>query len=264
MRYTFLFLIHILVSCSLPKRSPSNKTGSSDLLKQHTYLVFHKSKQGEFFGAGFFLRKGKDLFFMTANHIAAMPVDSVKILLDRFTNSTYTISITEGHSKDLKKSFGEYDLYLKKINNELINKVNVVNRFVPDYKNFDFSKVKKIVYYGFPTTKNEQPNDFKVTFPEYIKSEDTIIGNYNHARFSPTFNTYDSVNYMTKSINGTYSGEGDSGAPVFFEVNKQYYFGGMCTAGVGALRVTYILRPDRLLDSLTKFSKFPNNDLSDK
>lgn len=264
MRYATLFLGLIFLSCTSVKHSTSNTLDNADLLKQYTYLVFHKSEQGELFGAGFFLRNGKNLFFVTANHIAATPVDSVKILLDRLTNSTYTISIADGHGKDLKTNFGEYDLYFQKVSREIINKVNTVNRFIPDYKHFDFSKAKKVTYYGFPETNNEPRYDFKTTFPELVKSEDTIIGAYNYVRFSPTYNKYDSVNYMTKSINGTYSGGGDSGAPVFLKVNNQYYFGGMCTAGVGSLKVAYVLRPDKLLDSLNRFSKSQSNVLSNE
>lgn len=255
MRYTILFLFLFFVSCASLNRSTLRTKINDSFLKQHTYLVFNKSGQRVLFGAGFFIKDKRDLFFVTANHVAAIPADSVTILLSKETKKTYTISILEGHGKGLDKFFGEHDVYFKKVNNKIVGRVNTVNTFMPDYKHFDFSKIKNIIYYGFPETNNESRYDFKTTFPELVISEDTIIGNYSYVRYSPTFNKYDSVNYMTKSINGTYSGEGDSGAPVFFVLNKRYYFGGMCTAGVGSLKVAYILRPDKLIDSLAKFNR---------
>lgn len=255
MRYLTLFLLIIFVSCASLNHSAISKEKINFFLKRHTYLIFHKSSRDEVVAAGFFIKNKSDLFFVTANHVATIPVDSLTILLDKSTNSTYTIGISDGHGKNINTIFGEYDLYFKKVNSKIVGEVNTVNKFIPDFKYFDFTKMKKIVYFGFPKTNNEPLNDFKTTFPELVKSEDTIIGNYNYFRFSPTFNKYDSVNFITKSINGTYSGEGDSGSPVFFVFNNQYYFGGMCTGGNGTLKVAYILRPDKLLDSLIKFSR---------
>jgi hypothetical protein len=254
MRYMILLWVLTLVSCKTPNSLTLTTKNVENLLKQHTYLVYHKSVEGELVGAGFFFEQNKKLYFITANHIATTPVDSVKILIDNLINSTITISITDGHGKDLKTNFGEYDLYIKEVNKDIIKKVNLINKFMPNFKYFDFSKVKNIIYFGFLVTTNEK-YDLVTTFPALVKSEDTIIGSYNYYRFSQSFNKYDSVNYMTKSINGTYSGEGDSGAPVFFNVKNKYYFGGMCTAGSGTLKVAYMLRPDKLIDSLKKFSK---------
>jgi hypothetical protein len=221
----------------------------------YTYLVFHNSQKDSFIGAGFFIKHNQKLFFITANHIAAKPVDSVNILINKSTNRVYPISIEDGQKVELKTNFAEYDLYIKNVSYDLLREVNLINKFIPDYKKFDFDKVKQIVYYGFPKTDNEPVFDFKTTYPTLIKSEDTIVGTYSYIRYNPTLNKHDTINYITKSTNGSYSGEGDSGAPVFFKTDNRYFFGGMCTAGVDNLHIAYIVRPEKLLDSLHRFSK---------
>jgi len=184
-----------------------------------------------------------------------MPVDSINIVIDQPTNKIYPISIEDVQKKELKTNFAEYDLYIKKVNRSLLGKVNSINKFIPNYKRFDFITVKHVVYFGFPKVENEPVFDFKIAYPSLVKSEDTIVGSYNYVRYSSTLNKYDSINYITKSTNDSYSGEGDSGTPVFFKIDNKYYFGGMCTSGVGSLKIAYIVRPEKLLDSLNKFFK---------
>ena len=254
MKFLTFLLLFIIISCTSTNHSTSTNRNSDIFLKEYTYLVFHNSEKGSLFCAGFFTKHKKDLYFITANHIAAIPEDSITILIDPQKNIKIQISIEDGKKRKLETNFAEYDLYIKKVNSYFLGKVSTINKFIPDYKHFDFSNVKHIIYFGFPNVVNEPVYDFKKVYPSHVKSEDTIVGTYNYIRYSSKLNKYDTINYITKSTNGSYSGEGDSGAPVFFKIGNQYYFGGMCTAGVGSLAIAYILRPEKLLDSLSRFA----------
>ena len=228
-----------------------------DSLKKYTYLVYCKtSTNHKLFGAGFFIKIPEGLFFLTANHLAAQtPCNKLNVVLDKKIGSHYSIDISKIPKQQHTSAFGEKDLLIYKIVDKKFSKVNSVEKLLPDFKNLEVNKIKNIVYYGFPEVDNESDFDFIKTFPTLVMSEDTLIGSYNYIRYSNTLSKYDSINYLSGSINGTFSGEGDSGAPVFFKIQNQYFFGGMCKAGVGSLKIAYIMRPEKILEEIKKIMK---------
>jgi hypothetical protein len=248
----FLLLTISSFNCTAQNTDAKNRTGE-DSLKKYTYLIYCKDKNERItFGAGFFIRWNRKLFFVTANHLAAITAcDTLDIVAG--INKTYKLNAANVVKQELKTNFGEKDLLISLIDEKKIVKVNSLEMLVPNYQRFDFSRIKEIVYFGFPEVENEKQFDFKKTFPVLVRSNDTIIGSYNYFRFSKTLNKTDSINYLTKSTSESYSGEGDSGSPAFFKINGHFFFGGMCTSGVAPLKIAYIVRPEIIIKEISRY-----------
>lgn len=239
---TFLFSLQIVIAQSE--------------LQNFSYLAYAKTNSGSaYLGVGFFIKSKKDLYFLTAKHVAAIPSDTLNILIcDTCSelNRTIKIDISKA-SKTVNPIFGDTDIYIQKIDRRIAKKINSVEKFlVKDYNKFNFDKIENIFIYGFPDTSNSFAFDLINTFPKKIMTMASIIGSYNFVRYSKTLNRYDSVNYWAKAVDNTYASEGDSGAPVFFKIDNNYYFGGMCVSGVHTLNVISIVRPEKLIQFLLK------------
>lgn len=252
----FIIVISLISQISVSGQTASHQKTINDAVNKFSYLVFCKgSDQRVFIGVGFFIHLNRKLFFVTANHLAAgTTCDTLNIVLTR-AKRPYKISVSDIPKQRLQTNFAEKDLLIIEINQKESLSVNSVEDLIPNYQKFDFTKVKEVVYFGFPKLENENDFDFKTTYPTKVLSMDTLIGSYNYFRFSNTLNKYDSVNYLSGHIGGINSGEGDSGAPVFFKVGNRFFFGGMCTSGVSSLSVTYVVRPEIILREIDKLSK---------
>jgi hypothetical protein len=225
-------------------------------LQNFAYLAYAKTNSGgAYLGVGFFIKSKRNFYFLTAKHVAAIPSDTLNVLVcDTCSEPNRTIKIDiSSASKTINPIFGDTDIYIHKIDKKVAKKINSIEAFVvKDYKKFNFKKIESIFIYGFPDTSNNFTFDLINTFPRKIMTKASIIGSYDLVRYSPTLNRYDSINYWAKAVDDTFASEGDSGAPVFFKINNHFYFGGMCVSGIHTLNVISIVRPEKLIQFLLK------------
>lgn len=237
---------------------PYVSIGQSEL-KKYSYIVYLKTNKYDYYvGIGFFIKLNRDTYFITAKHVVSIPADTLYIVIcDSCSGKNKIISIDISNvSKNVDISFGDTDIYVHKVTDKSIKRVNSIEKYIPNYsKKFDFNKVENIVFYGSPKTINDQPFNLINTFPSIILTEASLIGSYDRIRYSPTLKKYDSINYWAKAINNTFANKGDSGAPVFFKVGNKYYFGGMCISGVQSYNVISIVRPDKLIQIVSEKGK---------
>ncbi len=243
---TFLYAIVFLSSFQ-------NGISQSEV-RGFSYLAYAKTNSdGAYVGVGFFLKLKKNLYFITAKHVAAIPCDTLTILIcDSCIEPNRTLKIDiSAAPKSANPIFGDTDIYIQKIDSKLQRRINSVDKFLAkDYHSFNFKKIESIFIYGFPDTTNNFPFNLETSFPNKIMTKASLIGSYDLVRYSQTLNKYDSINYWGKAIDNTYASEGDSGAPVFFKIGDKYYFGGMCVSGVHSLNVISIVRPEKLIEFL--------------
>lgn len=227
-------------------------------LEKYSYLIYLGDNRISDFATGFFIKRHGSIFFLTAGHAAGLNLDkqdhfpdNLNIVLSKPYNSAQnTVSLDISKEPRMKRDIMLYqkpDLYIYKFKTKIKQKINFVNLSVTDYSKFDFSKIEKVVLWGYPKGPNSTAEINKPFDTVYAAGP--IIGSYSRVHFISNLNVIDSLTYWVNTT-GTLSAEGDSGSPVFFKIGKKYFFGGVCVEGAKVLNVMTVIRPEIVLQKV--------------
>jgi len=236
--------------------------GRPSELKKYSYLTYILEENGTpAFGCGFFLQYHNEMFFVTAGHVVGLDRNTdekwpgtLNIVLCKEINSkacVLELDISKVASKKEQiKKYIQPDLYFCKIKKPL-KWVNAIKSQIPNYRKFGFSKIEGLYLWGYPNGPNSL-TEIKEPI-DTVLAKGPIIGNYNLRRYIKEANTIDSMTYWVNTT-GSNSSFGDSGAPAFFKVGNNFYFGGLCSMGYKGFNVMTVVRPEiiirKIADSL--------------
>jgi hypothetical protein len=243
-----------------------NALNSPSNIPAYSYFIYGiKNNNSIEQGTGFFLTKGRQLYFVTSahlilswdfkNNISTYPkIDSFFIRLPR-KNSTdfyfFPISVKTIRESSVKGYAFQYpDICMIKMPNLEDYQINFISI---DRKNYPIKDIISEVYIsGYPV--NDTINDRKtyMELPPTV-SEGKIIADYFKKVFWLENGISDSINYQVKIIKGPCK-SGISGSPIFIRTlnSNELIFGGIAVMGDPLTMDIHSVRPEFVLNELKK------------
>jgi len=271
MRFLLFYIsFYLLISChskssntdidSSLVTTPPKQSLNLDTLKRYTYLVLgSQTNNGRLQGCGFFIRKNKKLYFVSALHVflgiqgkVGTPEkdlyneDSLAVIIAQHQSTFDTLKIPTKKIKETvqqKLFYQEADAFAYPINLNQIPKNDTIfsiENFVE--LNYNCSEITEAITLGFSKTES---NGTTLLAPAL--SFENILFHLCKNVFYKGENITDSINYV---INMQYEGEGFSGSPVFMMYRNKPIFGGLMSTGDPVDKWVIIVRPQYVLNKV--------------
>lgn len=242
---------------------------SQDSLMKYSYFVYGKKQVGKNIdskqGTCLFIRKGGKIFLVSAKHVFTVwQSNDSSISTKRFDTLYIRFPKSDGkgavfHPIDVRRYndqiegsyyYKDPDLFVIEFKAAEKYQINSIEKL---FNNSLGNKNDNFICFGFPSAKNETPNNFMFVSAKNFRG--TLISslneNLNYQDRRRNVKVADAINYAVTTRSNVYGG-GYSGAPVFIQDGKsrKWYFGGIVSQGLPIDRLVFIVKPSILINRI--------------